>query len=62
MKTLFKAETKPNAAKWFEDNQDHLLRLFGQALQEGTTRTGKTSVGISLAKKTESLRRPPYQK
>ena len=61
-KTLSKAKTEAEEAKWFEDNQDHLMKLFEQAQQEGALRIGETSVGISLSNKTESLRKPPSQK
>jgi predicted DNA binding CopG/RHH family protein len=61
-KELSKIETEAEEAKWFEENQDRLMRLFEQAQREGGLRSGKSSVGISLSKKTESMRKPPSQK
>jgi len=58
------AETKSEAeeARWFEDNQDRLLKLFEQAEKDGVLRVGGKSVGITLSKKTETVQRPPSQK
>jgi hypothetical protein len=61
-KTLAAARTEAEEARWFEENQDRLLKLFEQAGKEGALRVGGRSVGITLSKKTESLRKPPSQK
>jgi len=50
------------AARWFEENQDRLLKLFEQAEKEGSLRVGGKTIGITLSKQTESLRKPPSQK
>ena len=59
---LSKPKTEAEEARWFDDNQDHLMKLFEQAQHEGALRVGKTTVGISLSKQTESLRKPSSQK
>jgi len=58
------SETKSGAeeARWFEENEDRLLKLFEQAGKEGALRVGGKSVGITLSKTTETLRKPPSQK
>jgi len=58
------AETRSEAeeARWFEENQDRLLKLFERAEKEGALRVGGKSVGITLSKKTESIQKPPSQK
>ncbi len=58
------AETKTEAAeaRWFEQNQDRLLKLFEQAGNEGALRVGEKSIGITLSKQTETLQKPPSQK
>ena len=61
-KKLVEAKTEAEEARWFEDNQDRLLKLFEQAEKEGALRVGGKSVGITLSKKTEILRKPPSQK
>ena len=61
-KKLEEAKTEAEEARWFEDNQDRLLRLFEQAEKEGALRVGGKSVGITLSKKTETVQRPPSQK
>ena len=61
-KKLAETKTEAEEARWFEDNQDRLLRLFEQAEKEGSLRVGGKSVGITLSKKTETVQRPPSQK
>ncbi len=61
-KKLADTGSEAEQARWFEENQDRLLKLFEQAGKEGMLRVGKRSFGITLSKKTESLRRPPSQK
>ena len=55
-KKLAETRTEAEEARWFEENQDRLLKLFEQAGKEGALRIGGKSVGITLSKKTESLR------
>jgi predicted DNA binding CopG/RHH family protein len=61
-KRLSEARTEQEEARWFEKNQDRLLKLFEQAEKEGVLRIGGKSVGITLSKRTESLERPQSQK
>jgi predicted DNA binding CopG/RHH family protein len=61
-KKLAAAKTEAEEALWFEQNQDHLLRLFEQAEKEGALRVGPRSIGITISRKTEALRKPPSQK
>jgi predicted DNA binding CopG/RHH family protein len=61
-KKLAEMKTEAEEARWFEDNQDRLLKLFEQAEKEGSLRVGGKSVGITLSKKTETVQRPPSQK
>ena len=61
-KKLSETKTEVEEARWFEDNQDRLLKLFEQAEKEGALRIGGKSVGITVSKKTESVQRPPSQK
>ena len=61
-KKLADARTEAEEARWFEENQDRLLKLFEQAEKEGTLRIGSKSVGITLSKRNESLTKPPSQK
>ena len=61
-KKLADTHTEFEEARWFEENQDRLLRLFEKAGKEGTLRIGRKSVGITLSKRTESLERPRTQK
>ena len=61
-KKLAETKTEAEEARWFEDNQDRLLKLFEQAEKEGSLRVGGKSVGITLSKKTETVQRPPSQK
>jgi len=60
-KKLAETKTEAEEARWFEENQERLLKLFEQAGKEGALRIGGKSVGITISKKTESLR-PPSQK
>jgi len=59
---LAQASTEAQEARWFEQNQDRLLKLFEQAAKEGSLRIGGRSVGITLSKSTESLVKPPSKK
>lgn len=61
-KRLSEMKTEEKEAHWFENNQDQLLKLFEGAAQEGSLRVGEKSIGITLSKKTETLRMPPSQK
>lgn len=61
-KKLAEAKAEAEEARWFEDNQDRLLKLFEQAQAEGALRIGGKSVGITVSKKTETLRKPATQK
>ena len=61
-KKLAQTHTEAEEAHWFEQNQDRLLELFRKAEKTGTLRIGGTSVGITLLKREESLRKPPSQK
>ena len=59
---LAETRTEAEEARWFEENQDQLLKLFEQAGKEGALRIGGKSVGITLSTKTETVQRPPSQK
>ena len=59
---LADAHTETEEARWFEENEERLLRLFEKADKEGTLRIGGRSLGITLSKRTESLERPPSRK
>ncbi len=61
-KKLAETKTEAEEARWFEDNQDRLLKLFEQAGKDGVLRVGGKSVGITLSKKTETVQKPPSQK
>ena len=61
-KKLAGMKTEAEEARWFEDNQDRLLKLFEKAGKEGALRVGGKSVGITLSTKTETVQRPPSQK
>jgi predicted DNA binding CopG/RHH family protein len=61
-KKLAETKTEAEEARWFEDNQDRLLKLFEQAEKEGSLRVGGKSVGITLSKKTKTVQKPPSQK
>lgn len=49
-------------ARWFEENQDRILKLFERARKEGKLRIGSRSVGVTLSKSTGALLKPPSQK
>jgi hypothetical protein len=59
---LSQARTETEEAAWFEQNQDHLLKLFDQASKEGALRVGGKIIGISINKQTGALARPRSQK
>ena len=61
-KKLAEMRTEADEARWFEDNQGRLLKLFEQAEKEGVLRVGGKSVGITLSKTTETVRKPRSQK
>lgn len=61
-KKLSDAKSEREEAKWFEENEDRLLKLFEQAAKDGSLRVGARSVGISISKNDETLRKPPSQK
>src|ERR1019366_8050870 len=61
-KKLPQTRSEAEEARWFEENQGRLPKLFEQAEKEGSLRVGGKSIGITLSKKTEALRRPPSQK
>ena len=62
-KALAQARTEVEEARWFDQNRDHLLKLFEHAGKEGDLRIGGKSVGIfTLSKNTGSVQRPPSQK
>jgi predicted DNA binding CopG/RHH family protein len=61
-KKLAGTKTEADEARWFEDNQDRLLELFEQAAKEGVLRVGGRSIGITLSKTTETVRKPRSQK
>src|SRR5262249_9087725 len=56
------ADSPDAEARWLENNQDRLLRLFEQAERAGVLRTGSRSIGVSLSKRIASLTKPPSQK
>ena len=47
-KKLSEMKTESEEARWFEENQDYLLKLFEQAEKDGTLRVGGKSIGITL--------------
>lgn len=61
-KKLSETRSEAEEARWFEENQERLLKLFEHAEKEGSLRVGGKSIGITLSKKTEALRKPPSQK
>lgn len=61
-KKLASARTEAQEGRWFEDNQDRILKLFEQAEKEGALRIGGKSIGITLSKRTEGLVKPRSQK
>ena len=61
-KKLPETRSEAEEARRFEESRERLLKLFEQAEKEGSLRVGGKSVGITLSKKTEALRKPPSQK
>ena len=61
-KRLADARTEIEEARWFEENQERLIGLFERAQKEGSLRVGGKSVGITLSKRTESLKTPLSKK
>lgn len=61
-KKLAETQTELEEARWFEQNQGRLLRMFEKAEKQGSLRIGGKSVGITLSKRTESLLKPRTQK
>lgn len=59
---LVTARTEVEEARWFEQNQERLLKLFEKAEKEGALRIGEKSVGITISKTTGFLKKPPSQK
>ena len=59
---LADARTEAEEARWFEENQERIMKLFEQAEKEGTLRIGGRSVGITVSKRTETLVKPRSQK
>jgi predicted DNA binding CopG/RHH family protein len=59
---LSEIESEAAEARWFEENQDRLLKLFEQAEKEGALRVGGKSVGITLSKTARTVKKPPSQK
>lgn len=55
-------QSEAEEARWFEENQDRLLKLFEQAAKEGALRVGGKSIGITLSKTARTVRKPPSQK
>ncbi|MGA2328505.1 MAG: hypothetical protein ABSH05_19690 [Bryobacteraceae bacterium] len=61
-KKLADARDEAEEARWFEENQGRLLKLFEQAAREGSLRVGDKSIGITLSKRSAALAKPPSQK
>ena len=61
-KKLCDARTQAEEARWFEENQDRILKLFEQAEQDGTLRIGGRSIGITVSKRREAVVKPRSQK
>jgi predicted DNA binding CopG/RHH family protein len=61
-KELAHARTEAEEARWFDENQDRLQKLFEQAGKKGALRVGGKSIGITVSKKTGALQKPPSQK
>lgn len=59
---LAKARTEAEEARWFDRNQDRLLKLFEIAEKEGKLRIGGRIIGITISKRTESLAKPPSRR
>jgi len=49
-------------ARWLEENQERLLKLFEQAEREGVLRVGGRNIGITLSKTARTVKEPPSQK
>ena len=61
-KKLGDTRTEAEEARWFEENQHRILKLFEQAAKDGVLRIGGTSIGITVSKRTEALVKPRSQK
>jgi len=61
-KKLTDMRTEAEEARWFEENQDRLLKLFQQAEKKGALRIGGRSVGITISKKGQPVAKKPSQK
>ena len=61
-KKLTDMRTEAEEARWFEENQDRLLKLFQQAEKNGALRRGGRRVGITIAKKGQPRAKKPSQK
>ena len=61
-KKLSETRTEIEEARWLEQNQDRLIRLFERADKEGSLRIGEKNVGITFSKRTEKLAKPRSQK
>ncbi len=59
---LAEARDEAEEARWFEENQDRLLKLFEKAKKEGGLRLGKGVIGITVSKRAETLPRPRSKK
>src|SRR6266404_6372444 len=61
-KKLADTRTEAEEARWFEQNQNHLLKLFEQAEKQGMLRVGGKSIGVTVDKRTATVAKPPSQK
>ena len=61
-KRLAETRTELEEARWFEQNQGRLLRMFEKVEKEGSLRIGGKSVGITLSKRSGFLLKPRTQK
>jgi predicted DNA binding CopG/RHH family protein len=61
-KQLADTRTEAEEARWFEQNQSRILRLFEQAEREGALRISGKSIGITVSKRTGALLKPRSQK
>jgi predicted DNA binding CopG/RHH family protein len=61
-KNLVSARTETEEARWFEENQDQLLKLFEEAEKEGTIRIGDKNIGITVSKSTGGIVKPRSKK
>ncbi len=61
-KLLGECRTEAEEARWFEENQDRLLKMFQTAAKEGRLRRGAGSMGITIDKSADELAKPPSQK